>query len=177
MEVLINNQQKKRKVNTRRIRRLALAIMQFEGFPDNAELSVVFCDDDFIQKLNHDHLGKNRPTDVLSFPLGEGQAETGVRLLGDIVISVETACHQAEKMRHSTDLEIVFLLVHGLLHLHGLDHTGKMQLRVMREREEAVVEHLCSRKLLRGMNTAGSESLIRRAVPVAPGSSRRPRSS
>lgn len=177
MEVLINNQQKKIKINTRRIKRLAREIMLFESLPDNSELSIVFCEDDFIQKLNHDYLGQNRPTDVISFPLPEGQVEAEVRLLGDIVINVDSACRQAEKMGHSLELEIVFLLVHGLLHLCGYDHDNTKRLKTMREREEQIVTYLCNRKMLQGDDGTGAGSLIRRAVPTTPKAAKRPRPS
>lgn len=163
MEVLINNRQKKIRLDTRRIRLISEEIMAFEGLAANAELSVVFCDDDFIQKLNDQYLGKNQPTDVLSFPQEEDDFENGIRLLGDVVISVETACRQAEKMRHSIDLEIVFLLTHGILHLCGYDHLRKADLTKMKNREELICRWLEEKKLLKEIAGASPASLIKRA--------------
>ncbi|NLI77951.1 MAG: rRNA maturation RNase YbeY [Candidatus Riflebacteria bacterium] len=168
MEVLINNRQKKIRLNTRRIRLIAEEILRFEGAPDNAELSLVFCDDDFIQKLNHQHLGRNEPTDVLSFPLEEDEFESGDRLLGDVVISVETACRQALKLRHSVGLEIVYLLIHGLLHLQEYDHQRKDELKRMREREVTIFSHLCERKMLKGIEVVEHPPLIKRAGEPGP---------
>jgi len=126
MEVLISNRQEQLAIDLDFIKEVAEEIMRFEASPENAELSMVFCDDDFIQKLNKDYRGKNVPTDVLSFPMDEEQFESEVRLLGDIVISTETAVRQAESLKHPPLLEIVFLLIHGLLHLHGYEHSQKM---------------------------------------------------
>ncbi|MFZ2957333.1 MAG: rRNA maturation RNase YbeY [Candidatus Ozemobacteraceae bacterium] len=164
MEVLINNRQKKVKINTRRIRAIALEIMKFEGLPDHVELSVVFCDDDFIQKLNNQYLGHNRPTDVLSFPIEEEEFDGEVRVLGDVVISVETACQQAEEHKHPVELEMVFLLTHGLLHLTGYDHTRKAALLVMKEREETICQLLSEKKLLKDLEQHKKVPLIKRCV-------------
>ncbi|MBF0545843.1 MAG: rRNA maturation RNase YbeY [Candidatus Riflebacteria bacterium] len=164
MEVLISNRQKKIKLNLSRIRTIAQEIMKFEGISQNAELSVVFCDDDFIQKLNHQYLGHNRPTDVLSFPMEESEFEHETVLIGDVVISIETAIRQAEKLRHSVGLEIVFLLTHGLLHLFGYDHKRKLDLTRMKKREETICALLSEKKFLKDLESAKSVPLIKRAT-------------
>lgn len=91
---------------------------------EEAELSVLLTDDSTIHRLNHEHLGKDRPTDVLAFPLDEGEPTglPGERLLGDIVISLDTAARQAASRRRDLLSEVRFLLAHGLLHLIGYDH-------------------------------------------------------
>lgn len=81
-----------------------------------AELSVLLCDDPFIQDLNLQWRKKDAPTDVLSFPMGDDD------VLGDIVISLDTARRQAEERGHDLETELRVLLVHGLLHLVGHDH-------------------------------------------------------
>jgi len=87
------------------------------------ELSVLICDDRFIRALNLQWRGEDRATDVLSFSMREGEgADPDDPVLGDIVISLETAERQAAERGHSTDHEIRVLLVHGLLHLVGHDH-------------------------------------------------------
>eukprot|EP00241_Pyramimonas_parkeae_P002343 CAMPEP_0114241078 /NCGR_PEP_ID=MMETSP0058-20121206/9445_1 /TAXON_ID=36894 /ORGANISM="Pyramimonas parkeae, CCMP726" /LENGTH=529 /DNA_ID=CAMNT_0001353589 /DNA_START=221 /DNA_END=1810 /DNA_ORIENTATION=+ len=96
------------------------------------ELSVLLCGDRHIQGLNAEWRKKNAPTDVLSFPqltktaADESSAYTtpGVALLGDLVISLETAMRQAEARGHSLQTETRILMVHGLLHLLGHDHEG-----------------------------------------------------
>ena len=88
-----------------------------------SELSLVVCDDAFIRPLNRDYRGKDAPTDVLSFAMQEGEAvRDDDPVLGDLVISAETAARQAAEQGHDLDAELRVLLVHGLLHLLGYDH-------------------------------------------------------
>ena len=90
---------------------------------DEGELSVVLCDDAFIHPLNREWRGKDKPTDVLSFAQREGEeADPDDPVLGDVIISVETAARQAEERGHSLGHELRVLLVHGVLHLLGYDH-------------------------------------------------------
>lgn len=87
------------------------------------ELSLVLCDDAFIHPLNRDWRGKDRPTDVLSFAQREGdEADPDDDVLGDVIISVETAARQAAERGHPLGHELRVLLVHGVLHLLGYDH-------------------------------------------------------
>ena len=89
----------------------------------DAELSVVLCDDSFIHPLNRDYRGKDAPTDVLSFAQREGEdADPHDPVLGDIIISVQTAQRQASQRGYGIDKELRVLLVHGMLHLLGHDH-------------------------------------------------------
>lgn len=88
-----------------------------------AELSIVLCDDAEIHTLNRRHRRKNKPTDVLAFAMQEGAPmPSSRRLLGDVVISLDTAKRQAREHRHSLWDEVNLLLAHGLLHLIGYDH-------------------------------------------------------
>ncbi len=93
----------------------------------DAELSVVLVNDRAIQILNRDHRGKDRPTDVLAFPLGRAPSKDQPRLLGDVVISLRTAARQAKSRQRALLPEARFLLAHGLLHLIGYDHATKLQ--------------------------------------------------
>lgn len=98
-----------------------------EKFPYGAEISVTFVTDEEIHEMNREYRGKDKPTDVLSFPLTNGTPEKediteGVAALGDIVISVETAARQAAEYGHSIERETAFLTVHSMLHLLGYDH-------------------------------------------------------
>lgn len=130
------------------IRRCCTAVLQEEGFEDKAEVSVRFVDNEIIRELNALHRNIDRPTDVLSFPLGEDGVydinySTGAKLLGDIVISVERAQEQAKEYNHSFQREIGFLTVHSMLHLLGYDHeNGGMEQVRMREKEETVLTKL-----------------------------------
>ena len=97
----------------------------------HAELSVLLVGDPAIRVLNRQHRGKDRPTDVLSFPLGDTPGEGAPRLLGDVVISLPTAARQAKSRKRALFPEARFLLAHGLLHLLGYDHVTKTQKRRM----------------------------------------------
>ncbi|KAJ3692061.1 hypothetical protein LUZ60_012411 [Juncus effusus] len=88
----------------------------------SVEISVLLCDDDFIKKLNKEWRGEDKSTDVLSMSQHVPGLDIPVLLLGDIVISVETAGRQAKERDHSLLDEIRILMVHGLLHLLGFDH-------------------------------------------------------
>jgi probable rRNA maturation factor len=124
-----------------------------------AELSVVLCDDAFIRTLNAQWRGKDEPTDVLSFAMGEGQAIAGASgVLGDIVVSVETAARQAAALGHSLEQEMRVLLVHGLLHLRGFDHLTEADAGVMRAREAELL----------GVLGEASVGLVRRAGEASP---------
>ncbi|MDE7120951.1 MAG: rRNA maturation RNase YbeY [Oscillospiraceae bacterium] len=131
------------------IRRCCHAVLISEGFTQNAEVSVSFVSNQEIKKLNKSYRQKDSVTDVLSFPLTsedgrmEINTETGAVLLGDIVISIETAVKQASIYGHSLSREIGFLTVHSMLHLLGYDHeTSPLDERIMREKEEAVLDKL-----------------------------------
>ena len=126
------------------IRRCCQAVLATERFEQDAEVSV-----SFVSNLNKVYRNKDKETDVLSFPLTsedgkkEINAETGFVLLGDVVISLETAVRQADMYGHSLEREVGFLTVHSMLHLLGYDHeTSPLDERIMREKEEAVLEKL-----------------------------------
>lgn len=127
------------------IRRCCNAVLEAEGFSQNAEISVSFVDNTQIKQLNTEYRNKPSETDVLSFPLGENgiydiNNETGAALLGDIVISMEKAIEQANSYGHSLQREVAFLTVHSMYHLLGYDHEqGGMQAVKMREKEEAAL--------------------------------------
>ena len=101
--------------------------LEYEEFPYDAEVSVTFCDNAVIHRMNKKYRGKDKPTDVLSFPLYEGgefdmsECISGA-VLGDIVISLERAKEQAEELGHGFLHEVAFLAVHSTLHLLGYDH-------------------------------------------------------
>ena len=130
------------------IRRCCIAVLEEEGIKDVFEIDVTFVDASEIKLLNSQFRGKDQITDVLSFPLGEeGQydtnPDTGMQMLGDIVICMETACTQAENYGHSLQREVGFLTVHSMLHLLGYDHEQDARSAArMREKEELVMEAL-----------------------------------
>jgi probable rRNA maturation factor len=103
----------------------------------SCELSVRIVDDASIRRLNARYRGIDRPTDVLAFPMREGAfAHLHPQLLGDIVISAETARRQARARHHSLAKELTHLLIHGTLHLLGYDHEiSPADARLMRAKE------------------------------------------
>lgn len=151
IKVIISNEQKTVKIPTgvrMLVRRCCHAVLVQENFEGSAEISVTFVDDEQIRALNQKHRNIDKPTDVLSFPLGENgkydvNPETGAQMLGDIVISMETAVRQAEEYGHPLQREVAFLTVHSMLHLLGYDHVnGGLEAVHMREKEEAVLTQL-----------------------------------
>jgi pyridoxine 5-phosphate synthase len=104
------------------IRQTALHLLELCGCPE-AELSLLLVSDPRISELNQAYRSKKGPTNVLAFPLGEGEgAEYAGGVLGDVVISVDTAFREAKKESISLHKRLDVLLVHGLLHLIGYDH-------------------------------------------------------
>ncbi len=99
----------------------------------SAELSIMLVDDATIHELNRTYRSVDRPTDVLSFAMSEGEfGAMDPDMLGDVIISVPTASRQAKRARRSPLDEVTFLLAHGLLHLVGYDHQTDDQERVMK---------------------------------------------
>jgi probable rRNA maturation factor len=107
----------------------------------DAGISLSLVTDEAIRSLNAEYRGKDAPTDVLSFPLEDGEASDETeRLLGDVVISIDTARRQAAAYDAPLQREIYRLLIHGLLHLKGHDHIAAAERRVMRREERRLAE-------------------------------------
>ena len=151
VKVMIGNEQKKIKLPKGLrplVRKCCQAVLAAENFDSPAEVSVLFVDNERIHQLNKLYRNKDKSTDVLSFPLGENGVydidnETGAYLLGDVVISIETALKQAKIYDHSLEREVGFLTVHSMLHLLGYDHeNGGLEEVHMREKEETVLTQI-----------------------------------
>lgn len=152
MPAFINNEQDRIEVTPELEATVAKAVsvaLVEEGVSVENEVSVVFIDNAYIQQLNRDYRHKDCATDVLSFALteqGEGEPEiTGAEteeILGDIFISLEKAREQAEEYGHSLNREVVYLAVHGVLHLVGYDHENEDDKKEMRRHEEQVMAAL-----------------------------------
>jgi probable rRNA maturation factor len=126
-----NESARKRLYSAPALRRLAEKICSGEGVTGEAEISLLFCDDDFIQTLNQQYRKKNEATDVLSFQADvEGLPPEGHAVLGDIVISLETV-EQRNGTRDAMRNEIYLLFCHGALHLLGYTHGKPAERRVM----------------------------------------------
>ena len=111
------------------------------------EVGLLLTDDEGIRVLNRDYRGVDAPTDVLSFALLEAAADEVVyahekHMLGDVIISVQTAVRQADAGGHSLAWEMACLGVHALLHLYGYDHVTDEDYRVMSLWEEKIMEQL-----------------------------------
>ena len=118
-------------VDPRTIRRRASRVLEAAGHPF-AKLSLLLCDDEFIKHLNCEFRQKDTPTDVLSFSMVEGEIKSlDSELLGDVVVSVETALRQAEEAGRTTTDEVTSLIIHGILHLLGYDHENQKDERKM----------------------------------------------
>lgn len=151
VKVIITNDQKHVKIPTGMrmlVRRCCTAVLTLEHFDGSAEVNVRFVDDEEIHRLNKEFRNVDNSTDVLSFPLGENDKydvnpESGAKMLGDIVISMEHAIEQADRYSHSLQREVGFLTVHSMLHLLGYDHMSEgIETVRMREKEETVLTQL-----------------------------------
>jgi len=113
--VVVLNRQRRQRIDAARLRR----VLRKAGrtLRASGEVSVVLAGDGLLRRLNRDYRGRDRPTDVLSFP-GPGGEEG----LGDVVISVPTAARNARRHGHSVQRELDILALHGFLHVLGHDH-------------------------------------------------------
>jgi probable rRNA maturation factor len=122
--------------------KIILNALECEG----AGLSVYLTDDEEIEQLNRQWLGREGPTDVMSWSQLEGEPFP-TSFLGDVVISLDTAVRQAEKMGHSTDHELNVLIAHGILHLLGYEHVnGGLQARRMFDMQKQLVDEVEARE-------------------------------
>ena len=108
---------------------------QIADFLGAGDVELVFVNDDEMRKINREHRGINKATDVLSFPYE--QVSGG--LMGSVVISTDTASRVAGELGHSIECEIALLFLHGVLHILGYDH--EIDNGQMREKEKEVIEH------------------------------------
>ena len=123
-------------------------VAELEALSPQTEVDITLVDDAAIHELNRTYRGIDRPTDVLSFALDEGEEEPEVdddeieQLLGDVIISAPTAVRQGEEYGHGLEREMTYLAVHGMLHLLGYDHMEEKDKLIMRKREEEVLRRL-----------------------------------
>jgi probable rRNA maturation factor len=153
LKLYFSNEQQKIKISFRMRRLITKAVkeaLKQESFEYFAEISVSFIDNEAIHKLNLQYREKDKPTDVLSFPIWEkdeledGSAFDGHAVtLGDIIISAEQAKTQSEEYGHSLEREICFLAVHSVLHLLGYDHeTSEDDEKYMKQKQEDVLNKI-----------------------------------
>lgn len=118
---------------------LLSTLLRVEDVSEALELSVVFCDDAFIHELNRDYRGKDKPTDVLSFPQ---DLESG--LLGDLILSIPTSLRQARARKARLADEIEWLFLHGCLHLLGYEDETEEGSQEMDRRAHLALEALAA---------------------------------
>jgi probable rRNA maturation factor len=112
------------------------------GVRDPVEVSVLLTDDAMIRAMNRDYRGRDRPTDVLSFPQPDATHDSGPRLLGDVVISLDRAAEQAAYAGHGLADELALLAVHGTMHLLGFEDDTERGRRGMWEAQTEIVRRL-----------------------------------
>jgi probable rRNA maturation factor len=139
--------------------KLARMVLDEERVPEDAELSVIFVDEQAMSDLNERFLGGSGPTDVLAFPMDEDAAPGGRQpdqggrgpgspsepgdapsVLGDVVVCPQVAKRQANGGRGSLDDELALLVVHGVLHLLNYDHAEDQETEAMRKRESELLD-------------------------------------
>lgn len=122
------------------------AAAKLHALGDETEVSVTLVTDEEIHQLNRDYRKVDRPTDVLSFAFDEAEEPAmegmGAHVLGDIIISAETANRQSQEFGHGLEREIIYLAVHGLLHLLGYDHMEEADKKIMRAEEEKALREI-----------------------------------
>ncbi len=148
MEIIFDDRQTYKKIDEDildKVERVMLAVLDYEDYDDNYEVSLSFIDNEEIRNLNRDFRNIDRGTDVLSFPMlsdDEFDIEYEEESLGDIVISIQRADEQAEEFDHSLEREICFLVCHSMFHLLGYDHMEEEEAKDMHRREEEVLNGL-----------------------------------
>jgi probable rRNA maturation factor len=132
---------------------LARNVLVAEGVAGDAELSLLFVDEDTISGLNRRFMDADGPTDVLAFPIDDPVGRGGARspgpeplLLGDVVVCPAVAERQAPEHAGSYDDELALLVVHGVLHVLGHDHAGRDEAAIMRARERELLQRFHQRR-------------------------------
>lgn len=146
MEVLITNDQNLYPISLDHIRETACTLLQALD-KSEAELSLLITDDDQIAGINKTYLDRSGPTNVIAFPMGD-DGFTGIshELLGDVVISVETAAREAADAGYEMEERFTELLIHGILHLLGYDHeTNEQDAKQMAEKSKELMAHVKER--------------------------------
>lgn len=122
------------------IEQAAQATLQATGTPTISDLTIVLANDSQLRQLNKQFLDIDAPTDVLSFPIGEVDPDTGRPYLGDVLISVDRA--QAQALDHPLEDEFRLLVVHGVLHLLGYDHAEDAEKMLMWRIQREILQDL-----------------------------------
>ena len=128
------------------LERFCLQILDFLD-ESGLNISLVLCDDDFIRDLNKRYRGIDKVTDVLSFPQESDHETDGMRLAGDIIISVPMIAQNAQMVDIESDQELKRLAVHGILHLLGMDHDEDAFSGEMLDLQEDILQKFVGERL------------------------------
>jgi probable rRNA maturation factor len=141
MEVLIDNRQSACEIKLKKIQQTVKVILGALNCPDG-EISILIVDDPQIEKLNQKYLNRTGPTNVIAFPMREGEfSHLSPQLLGDVVISTDTAAKEAQNSGMRMKQRFNELLVHGILHLFGYDHeTSNQAARKMEKKSRELLD-------------------------------------
>jgi probable rRNA maturation factor len=149
MTITIKNDQKKRALDLRVIKRLAQKIIVASGYR-GFDFGVWFTTDKMIQKYNKKYRNKDCPTDILSFPFHQKDEELGYIVaknrdeqnLGDVIISVEQIEKQAQELNQTFEERLTTLLIHGVCHLIGYTHDKEQEYDEMQKKEQVIRDQL-----------------------------------
>ena len=138
MKILATNRQTKVDIDLPRAEHSLGKILRVLENEDR-EISLVFVDDEGITGINRQYLSRNYPTNVIAFSMNEGEfGDVNPNILGDIIISTETALRDAKAGDLSLEDEIDYLMIHGVLHLLGYDHELPGEAEEMKEKEKEI---------------------------------------
>jgi probable rRNA maturation factor len=137
MDVFLANEQPV-PIDEARLSALARHVLDSEKVDDEAELSILVIDEEHMRKLNFRFAKNDYATDVLAFPMLEGDEDS--TMVGDVVLCPDVAKSNAEKLDHSLDRELEVLVVHGTLHLLGYDHKVASEKERMDKRVSEVLD-------------------------------------
>jgi len=160
VEVFAADEQSAQPVDAMRLVNLAKSVLAAQGVKADAELSMLFVDEEAMAELNKRFLGKEGPTDVLAFPIDDEDVVEGGRspdslgpgpgvdpetsdppnLLGDVVVCPAVAARNAPDHAGTYDDEMALLVVHGILHILGMDHIDSEEAEAMEQRERELLE-------------------------------------
>ena len=141
MKIDIQNLQSVAKIDKNKVIECANYVLKVMGESD-AELSLMLVNDMHIRNLNWKYRRNDSATDVLAFPMRDSRRLSGV-ILGDVVISVETAKREAKKRKIDLQDELDLYFVHGILHLLGYDDEKIRKRKKMKQKEKELMESLC----------------------------------
>lgn len=132
-----------KEVNSNILEVAAKKVLEFFSSESSYEVAIVIDSDELLQKLNLDYLGIDAPTDVLSFPSGaEIDPDSNLVYLGDILVSYPKALFQAQAAGHTVNDELQLLIVHGMLHLFGYDHSTVLDRENMWKIQDLILGNL-----------------------------------